>query len=293
MSILQDVVQTQSVDRGNRDPGVASPPRTRLVPSQTALAIRDLIDGARLWYVWGALGWQDIRQRYRRSKIGAFWLTISMAVMIGALGGLYSGLFNADIAHYLPHVAVGFVIWGFVASVINEGCNAFIDGQGSIKQVRLPLSVYVYRVVWRNLIIFGHNCVIVAVVIVAFEIEPGWTALLAIPALLLLCLNGIWAGLLLGLLSARFRDVPQIITNAMQVIFFLTPIIWQPEFLPSRARVLTFNPFYHAIELLRAPLFGEVPPLRSWLAMLAVTVVGSAIALAMYARCRWRVPYWV
>ena len=291
--MLQDVVQTQYVDDARPDHGAAMSPRTYKAPSQTALAIHDIIEGARLWYVWGTLGWQDIRQRYRRSKIGPFWMTISMSVMIGALGGLYSGLFNADIARYLPHVAIGFVIWGFLSTLINEGCTAFIDGQGSIKQVRLPLSVYVYRVVWRNLIIFGHNFLIIIVVIVAFAMPVGWTALLVVPAVLLLCLNGVWAGLLLGLLSTRFRDVPQIVTNAMQVVFFLTPIIWQPEFLPARARILTFNPFYHAIELVSAPLFGAAPPLRSWLAMLAVTFVGSAIALAMYSRYRCRIPYWI
>ena len=96
--------------------------------------------------MWGTLAWHDIRQRYRRSKIGPFWLTISMSVMIGAFGGLYAGLFRTDVAQYLPHVAVGFVVWGFVSGLTNDGCNAFIESQGSIKQVRLPLSVYVYRV---------------------------------------------------------------------------------------------------------------------------------------------------
>jgi ABC-2 type transport system permease protein len=97
----------------------------------------------------------------------------------------------------------------------------------------------------------------------------------------------------LGLLSARFRDVPQIVTNAMQVAFFLTPIIWLPELLPGRALVLTFNPFFHAVELVRAPLLGTAPPLRSWLAMLAATLAGSAVALAMYVRYRRRIAYWI
>ena len=134
------------------------------------------MNGGRLWYVWGALGWHDIRQRYRRSKLGPFWLTISLGVKIGALSGLYAGLLKVDGARYLPHVAIGFVVWSFISGLINDGCNAFIDGQSSIKQVRLPMSVYVYLVVWRNLIILSHNFMIIVAVVLLFGIRPGCTA---------------------------------------------------------------------------------------------------------------------
>ena len=262
-------------------------------PAQGVLALRDILDGGRLWYVWGALGWHDIRQRYRRSKLGPFWLTISLGVMIGALSGLYAGLFKVDGVRYLPHVAIGFVIWSFISGLINEGCNAFIDGQGSIKQVRLPMSVYVYRVVWRNMIILSHNFLIVVAVVLLFGIRPGWNVLLAIPAIGVLCLNGVWAGLLLGLVSARFRDVPLIIINAMQIAFFMTPIMWQPELLPSGALVVAFNPFFHAIEIVRAPLMGTAPPLLSWLAVFATMLAGTALAFILYVRYRCRITYWV
>jgi ABC-type polysaccharide/polyol phosphate export permease len=295
MGMSQDVVPRQYVtdEKGLGATLSQKPQNAQRTPTQGTLAVLDVVDGARLWYVWGTLAWHDIRQRYRRSKIGPFWLTISMSVMIGAFGGLYAGLFRTDVVQYLPHVAVGFVVWGFVSGLTNDGCNAFIESQGSIKQVRLPLSVYVYRVVWRNLIIFCHNALIVVVVLLVFAIRPGWIALLAVPAIAVLCLNGVWAGLLLGLLSARFRDVPQIVASALQVVFFLTPIIWQPELLPDRALVLRFNPFFYALELVRAPLLGAMPPLLSWLVVLAATGAGTAIALAMYARYRRRIAYWI
>jgi ABC-2 type transport system permease protein/lipopolysaccharide transport system permease protein len=295
MEISRNVVSTSCpVDvHGDHDAALPPRPQDKAKPiTQGKLAVRDIVRGACLWYIWGTLGWYDIRQRYRRSMIGPFWLTISMGVTIVALGGLYAGLFRADIAQYLPHVAIGFVVWGFISGLINDGCNAFIDGQRNIRQVRLPLSIYVYRVVWRNLIIFGHNLLIVVVVILVFAIRPSWTALLVFPAVVILCVNGVWAGLLLGLLSARFRDVPQIAVNVMQVAFFMTPIIWQPELLPNRALVLIFNPFYHAVELVRMPLVGVAPSLFSWLAVFAVSILGAAITVAVYARYRRRIAYW-
>lgn len=290
MGMFQDVVPAHYAGNAH---GGADATLSQTLPTQGALAVRDIVDGAQLWHVWGTLGLNDIRQRYRRSKIGPFWLTISMAVMIASIGGLYAGLFRARVAHYLPHVAIGFVIWSFVSGLINEGCNSFIAGQSSIKQVRLPLSIYVYRVVWRNLLIFGHNLLIVLVVVLIFAIRPGWIALLAMPAIVILSLNGVWVGLLLGLFSARFRDVPQIVATAMQIVFFLTPIIWQPESLPGRALIVTFNPFFYAVELVRAPLMGTAPSLLSWVVVLAVTFVGAAIAIAMYGRYRRRIAYWI
>ena len=153
------------------------------VPSQTALALLDLVAGARAPHLWRVLGWQDIRQRYRRSKLGPFWLTISTGVLVGTLGVLYAALFKVEVANYLPFVAVGFLVWGLISGLINDGCAAFIGAGTIIKQVELPLSVHVYRVVWRNFIVFAHNAVIFVVVAVVFSIWPGWTGLLALPGL--------------------------------------------------------------------------------------------------------------
>ena len=261
--------------------------------SPAAQAVLDVAAGLRAWDLWSMLGWQDIRRRYRRSKLGPFWLTISMGVLVGALGVLYAGLFRVDVADYLPFIATGFIVWAFIASLITEGCDAFIAAERIVKQIALPLSVHVYRTLWRNLIVLAHNALIYVVVVVAFAVEPGWAALLALPGLVLLCLNGLWVGLLLGLVCARFRDVPPIAASVVQVAFFLTPIIWKPELLPDRAPVLDLNPFYHVVELVRAPLLGQVPSLHSWLAVASFALAGWLLTLIMYRRFRWRIAYWL
>ncbi len=262
-------------------------------PSETVLALRDVVQGVRAFRLWAMLGWQDIRQRYRRSTLGPFWLTISMGVLVGVLGVLYAGLFRMDVADYLPFVAAGLIIWGLLSGLLTEGCAAFIGAEGIIKQLSLPLSVHVYRVVWRNLIVFAHNVLIYVAVAVVFSIQPGWTGLLILPGVALLCLNGVWMGLLFGLVSARFRDVPQIAASVVQVAFFLTPIIWKPELLPDRTFVLDLNPFFHLVELVRAPLLGQAPGLVSWLAAAGITLGGWLVTLLMYRRYRWRIAYWV
>jgi ABC-2 type transport system permease protein/lipopolysaccharide transport system permease protein len=99
--------------------------------------------------------------------------------------------------------------------------------------------------------------------------------------------------LFLGLLSARFRDVPLIIGSIVQVLFFLTPVIWRPEMLPDRALFLQLNPFYHMVEILRAPLLGSAPSMESWIANVLIAFVGWTICLFFYSAYRWRIAYWV
>ena len=271
------------------------PPKLALAPapSQTALALFDLVQGARARHLWYLLGWQDIRQRYRRSVLGPFWLTISMGALVGALGFLYGMLLKVETAEYVPFLALGFIIWTLISSTVNDGCRVFINAESIIKQVGLPLSVHVYRLFWRNLLILFHNALVFVVVAAVFGVWPGWTGLLALPGLVLLCLNGIWVILLLGIVSARFRDVPPIVTSIMRICFFATPIIWMPELVPHRAAVVEYNPFYHMLEVVRAPLLGQMPGLPSWIAVLVITFAGWLGAFAFFRRYRWRIAFWV
>jgi ABC-2 type transport system permease protein/lipopolysaccharide transport system permease protein len=256
-------------------------------------AVSDIRDGWHRRALWGTMGLQDIRQRYRRSVIGPFWLTISMGVMVAALGLLYGTIFKQQTDEYLPYVAAGFVIWGLVSSLLLDGTGVFIIAEGLIKQLAAPLSIYVYRAAWSNLIIFFHNVWIFFIVALWYGKSPGWVVLLTIPALAVVVLNGVWMGLLFGMLSARFRDIPQIVASVVQVMFFVTPVIWKPNMLPGRALVLDMNPFYYLVELVRAPLLGYLPSARIWVGVLLITVLGWGVSLLFYAVYRWRLAYWL
>ena len=272
----------------------AAPPGRGLPPrSPFARAVADLVEGARLTNLWGRLGWQDVRRRYRRSALGPWWITLSTGLMIALLGTLYGTLFKLPVTDYLPHVAVGLVVWGFLASVVAEGCLAFVEARGIVHQIGLPLSLHAYRLVWRNLLAFAHNAAVLPVVALACGVWPGWTGFLALPGLAAICLNGVWVGLAFGTVAARFRDLPPIVDSVMRIAFLATPIVWTPALLSERAWLLTFNPFHHLLEVVRAPLLGELPAADSWIAVGVMTVAGWTVALALYARCRGRIAFWL
>jgi lipopolysaccharide transport system permease protein len=257
------------------------------------MALSDFAQGLASWRLWVRLGWNDILQRYRRSMLGPFWLTASMAVMVIALGGLYSQLFNTPIHDFLPYLCVGLLLWNLMSSFLIEGGTLFTGAESYIKQVRLPYSVYVFRSGWSKLVIFAHNFIIYFGVLLYFQIWPGAVVLLAIPGLLLILLNGAAVTLCIGMVSARFRDVPQLINSLVQIIFFVTPIMWQPELLRGRTYIADLNPFYHLLEIVRAPLLGDLPSAKSYVAVLLITVINLGVGGAFFARFRSRISYWV
>jgi lipopolysaccharide transport system permease protein len=257
------------------------------------MALSDVSAGFAVWRLWGRMGWNDILQRYRRSLLGPFWLTASMAIMVVSLGVLYAELFKTPIHDFLPFLCVGLLIWNLLASFLTEGGAIFTTSESYIKQIRLPYSVYVYRSMWSKLIIFAHNFVIYFGVLIYFQIWPGAAALLAIPGLILIVVNGALATVYIGILSARFRDIPQLINSVVQIIFFVTPIMWKPELLSGRTYIADVNPFYHLVEVVRAPLLGHVPEWKNYLAVLLITAINLGLAGYVFTRFRSRISYWI
>lgn len=260
--------------------------------SRILAAVQDIRDGLRQSELWLALGWHDIRQRYRRSIAGPFWITISMAMMIAGIGYLSHGVLNQRIDDFLPYLAAGIIVFGFISSLVSEGSNTFIDSSRSILQIKAPFSIYVYQVVWRNLLIFLHNITIYAVVAIIFQLNPGYAGFLAILGVLSIALNGFFLTFLLGGLGARFRDVPLICTNLMQVAFFLSPVFWRPTAVQHRL-FFELNPFFYFLEAVRMPLMGQIPSVKVWLVIAAITLGNAIVSLLFFARIRSRIPFWL
>lgn len=260
---------------------------------QRQMALKDLITGLSMWRLWTTLGWNDIRQRYRRSLLGPLWLTASMAIMVLSLGVIYANIFKMSLAEFMPFLCIGLLVWGYVSSILNEAGTLFIGSESYIKQMRLPYSLYVFRFIWGKIIIFAHNFVIYFAVLIYFQIQPGSAVLYAIPGFLLLTLNGILISLIIGMASARFRDIPQVILSLTQIVFFITPIIWKPTLLKDHPLIMDLNPFFHLFEIARLPLLGEIPTSSNYLATAVITILNLIITTLFFVRFRSRISYWV
>lgn len=272
-----------------RDTVAAWPPP----PSRARLAWRDLADGLKRPWMWSALALQDIRLRYRGSLLGPFWLTISTLVMVSAMGVIYPLLFHVRARGYVPYLALGLIVWQLLSTLTIEGCDTFVREQSVIQQVPVPFSVHAYRCVCRNLLVLAHNLAIVPLGILILHMPLSWRALEAIPGLALIAVNGLWISIVLGMISARFRDVPPIVSSFMQVLFFLTPVFWPLDALGPLRAIVALNPFFAAVDVVRSPLLGVAPAPTSWLILVLATVIGGVVGFGLFARFRTRIAYWI
>ncbi len=262
-------------------------------PRHLSRALADLTGGWRLRRLSWALAWLDTRNRYRGSVFGPFWLTFSTAAMVGGLGLLYSTLLKLDLREYLPFLAVSLILWNMLAQVANEACLTFTNAESIIRQMRLPYSVHVLRIVFRNAISAAHSLPLILVVFLLCGHLPGIEAILVLPGLLLVGVCAMAGALLLGMLCARFRDIPPIVANIMQLAFFMSPVLWKPELLGAGQRWVFLNPFYVVMEVVRGPLVEGGAPALIWAAALFFTCALVAVAGIFFVRFRARLAFWI
>jgi lipopolysaccharide transport system permease protein len=262
-------------------------------PRRRAAALEDLATGLRRWRLPAALARLDIRNRYRGSVLGPFWLTLSTAVMVVGLGLLYSSLFKMELASYLPFIAVSLIVWNMISQTVTDACTSLTSAEGIIRQLPLPFSVHVLRCVFRNALITAHSLPLVFLVFLACGTMPGAEVLLLIPGLALVVVNAFFVALFLGMLCARFRDIAPIVGSVMQLAFFMSPVLWKPELLGDKAVWLPLNPFYVLMETVRGPLVEGGVPALVWLSATLYTLLVAGAALAFFIRFRGRIAFWV
>jgi lipopolysaccharide transport system permease protein len=263
---------------------------------RAAMAMADLRETWQLWPLVWTLSLMDIRLRYRGSLLGPFWLTLSTAVMVGSIGFLYSRLFHANVAAYLPFLSISLVLWNFISTITAEGCICFTTSESMIRAMRMPLALHAARVVLRNIMVLAHNVVVIVVVFAIFRTVPSAASISLVPAAALWLLDAMAISLLLGIFGARFRDIPPIIGSLVQIAFYLTPVMWSPTMLAHRGLnviLVKWNPFFALLEIMRGPLLGNPLESGTWFVALGYSALLILLAGLVFMRARPRIAYWV
>jgi ABC-type polysaccharide/polyol phosphate export permease len=257
-------------------------------------ARKDFVQGVMAWRMWLSLGIQDVRIRYKRTYLGPLWITASMAGTFIAMGMLFSAVLKNDVRIYLPYLAAGMVAWGFLTSVVSDGPGAFVSAQHIINALRLPFPVYVLRCIVRNGIVFLHNFAAAwaAYFILGGSLKPAFLLLLL--TMPLLFASAFFVGLILAILGARFRDLGPSAGVVMQLLFFMTPIMWRPEDIPDASKWwVTINPVHHLLEVIRAPMLGGWPQALSLEIACGFTAALGILSFGLFCAYRHRISYWL
>ncbi len=256
-------------------------------------AIDDVLLAVERRNVWVSLGWNDIQGRYNRSKLGVFWTGLSLLIFVSALGPIYSTLMGIALREYIIHLTLGFIVWNYVSSIILESGGEFSRSANYLVSFRLSYFTLLFRVVWRNFIILVFQMMVFFLLAFFFEHSFSWPWLFALGSLLLITINALWMAVVMSVLATRFRDLSELMNNVLRLVFFITPVIWVPAQNVELALVANLNPFYHLLEVFRAPLLmGDIAPLSVSIGLL-MSLVGWPIAFLIFARCRSKIAFWL
>ncbi len=266
--------------------------RTSLADELRA-AQQDVVDSFRLTRLWFALGLNDIASRYRGSVLGPFWITITTIVFVAGIGLVYARLMHVSLEQYLPWLATGAVIWGFINQSIQESADAFIAASAVLRQTAIPLPVFIWRVIWRNLLTLAHQTPVLLGVAVIFHYLTKINVPMALVGLVLVTVNISWISFCASIACARFRDVQQILASVLQMVFFITPVLWIPSGSRGVTLLNTLNPIAHMLNVIRNPLMG-LP--TNWLSLKVLTliaVIGWGFSFLLFAASRRRIVHYV
>ncbi len=258
-------------------------------------AIEDVVKGAQNHEFWMTFGLNDIRSKYRRSKMGEWWITLSVALFIFVIGGLYRGIFSADSGSYLAYLAIGYILWLFISNTITTGCSCLVGARPFMLQRNWPVSSFVYRLIYREILVIAHHAVIIPPIMIWLKLWPGFLGIfLALIGFAICVFTAFWVALFLGIVTLRYRDIPPLVQSLMRLAFFATPIIWFNRNLGEFGTIIyNINPFRYFIEVVRSPLLGEVVPLHDWFITIAWALGACVIAIATLSVTKTRINYWL
>jgi ABC-type polysaccharide/polyol phosphate export permease len=261
--------------------------------ARTRIAIQDITHGLQETGLAAYLAWGDIRQRYVRTMLGPLWIVLSTGIWFSAMGFVMANLFNQGLAQYLPFLISGLLVWMLISMAISEGTQVLISSAPLISSFSIPIFTHFIRFTLRTYIIFLHNLIILLIVFIAFPPPLTAATFLILPGFLLnmLILSG--AAVFLSLVNLRYRDTNLAVASALQILPFVTPIFWERGMLSNHRWIADINPFYHMVQIMRAPLLGEAPDLLSWVVTVLIAAGSLGLAFIFFVRYRHRIIFWL
>ncbi len=254
---------------------------------------RDWSRAMHLAPLWSSLALEDLRDRYRRTALGLFWILLSFALFVVVKVVVFGQLTTASTSEFALFVTLGFGLWTYINAMTMDACTAYISARPWILGTATPYPVFLLQAVYRNLLVFGLILLVMAAVIAWQHGDWGWPALTALPGLLVYPLASLWLAAILAPLCARYRDLYHAMQTGMRLAFFITPILWMPESRGQLALIAKLNPLSNFIAIVRDPLMYNRVPLDSWVVVLAINACGLVAGALAYAGTRHRIARWL
>lgn len=240
----------------------------------SSYAFQDLGKSFSNFRLWSFISAKTIQIRYRRNLLGILWLLISFTIPSLGIAYVLSILQGLSLVEHIPHVLFGFAGWYFAADCLSQGGSVLTKNRSMLLQAPLGRSVFSLSMVLELLILLIVNVITAAILASFFGWRPHFEMIFLPISILILAIAGLGSVMILSIVCARVRDLGQLISSVVRLLFFFTPIIWSTTsrvFSPDSflAIVAKYNPLTYFVDLLRMPMLGTWPTPHT----LTVTVV--------------------
>lgn len=214
-------------------------------------------------YFWVHLSLSDLRSRWRRSFFGILWTVIQPLGMTLLLSIVFGRIFKTEITEYAPYILSGMIVWEFISATAIGGSLSFVQADAYIKQCHHPLAIYTLRTVLVNLMVLMlASLSLIMWVLIVMPQNFGWPWLAALTIYPIVVLLAWPLATLLAYIATRFRDLPHALGLVLQAMWFVSPIYFEAKVFRGGELhgLVDYNPIYHMLEIIRAPLLhGEWP----------------------------------
>lgn len=248
-------------------------------------------------YFWVHLILADLRSRWRRSFLGALWSIIQPLGMTALLALVFSKLFNSDIYTYAPYILSGIIVWECIAASVTGGALSFVQADAYIKQTKHPLAIYTLRTVLTNIIVLLLSSIALfgwTVIALPQNFGLEWLSVLTIFPILIFILWPLTT--VLAYFGARFRDLPHATGLILQAIWFVSPVYFEAKMFRNGGLdvLVDFNPLYHILQLIRAPLLeGTWPRAQNYGFALATSALFFLVAWLVGRKAERKVIFYL
>lgn len=254
----------------------------------------DLLDSFRSYKKWVFLSYYDIYKRYRRSKLGQIWITLSTAIMTICIAFIYSKLLKLNFLDYLIFLIQNLCLWYFIKDTIQDSLCVFYQNKVLLLNERWNHLVMILRVLSRNIIIYAHNFVLILFLNLFYNSNFSFFGFLIFILNLILIMPFMFSISLIGsIVVTRFRDMELMTANVLQLLFFVTPILYVKTFLGSYEWIADYNIFAIILLFVNGPLSLNFPNLNAYLIIIISTIITSVVSVYIYNLKRNRINYWL
>lgn len=259
-----------------------------------AIFYKNYLNALKSLKVWSLLGWLDIYKRYRRSKLGQIWIVISTLVLVGSISFIFSTLFKSNYFFFLVYVVNNLCLWVFFREIVEDSSLIFIENKFFLFNEKWNHLIMIFRLIARNAIIYMHNLILIIPINIIFN--DNFTLLGLAQYILnffIILPFFINISLIIAIVSTRFRDFRIIINNLMQLIFFLTPVIYQKINFEKYNWLFELNIFAFLLEFVNNPINNIDVTFANYVTVVIILAITTFISSIIYANKYKRINYWL